>query len=122
MTTIAGSVEGRCIDGIGLAAAFNRPVGIYYMESNDSLLIAEASSHRIRCLFPVTDKRKSALVRALTFALIETNAIPIHALLSIVYDYAAINSTFSVRGGVPFVALPNLLSRLNYAVPCEQMK
>ncbi len=93
VTTVAGSGEQKCVDGIGTAAALCSPEGICYSPADDALFIAERSSHRVRRLFPVTESRKTGLDRSLTAVLIETNALPVRPIVSMIVAYAIANST-----------------------------
>ncbi len=67
------------------------PRGICYSYSRDALLFTDA--HRIRCVYPVTERRKSALRGALTSVLVESDALPVAALISIIHAYAMPEST-----------------------------
>ncbi len=81
VTTVAGNDLRQFVDGIGTAATFFYPDDVCYSEASGSLLIADCDSDRIRCFFPATDKRKSLLRRALTSALVESDALSVHALI-----------------------------------------
>ncbi len=93
VTTIAGSGLRKSTDGIGTAASFHTPNSICYSEATDSLLITEYSSHRIRCVLPATTKRK-ALLQSVTSALLESGALPIQPLISIIHDYMTAYSMY----------------------------
>ncbi len=88
VTTLAGSGEQRSTNGFGTAASLHAPTAICYCATDDSLLITEAGSHRIRRVFPATEQRKSALNRILRAVLIESGALPVQPLLSIIFDFA----------------------------------
>ncbi len=89
VSTVAGC-DDYSVDGIGTAAGFGEPN--YCAVSGDVLLIAETGPHRIRRMFPVAESRNSALNRTLISALIESGALPLHPLISIIYDFTIGNS------------------------------
>ncbi len=103
VSTIAGGADGGGStgtgkDGIGTAAAFQTPHGICraYGADGDALLITETASHRIRCVLPASEQRKSDVSQMLLSALFESGAVPIQALISIIHDFAIGDSTSEI--------------------------
>ncbi len=84
VTTIAGAPFSG---DAGTAASFIAPEGICYSETDGSLLVTDTGSHEIRRMYPTNEKRKSALDRALSTALFESDALPIQPLIAIVSDF-----------------------------------
>ncbi len=91
--TVAGSGEARSGDGTGLTAAFHKPETIVYSPADDSLLITDLESNLIRRMFHTTEQQRSGLNRALASCLIETGAVSIQQLVSMIFDYTAGNGT-----------------------------
>ncbi len=99
ITRIAGSGEKASVDGIGTAAAFCGLQHICYSESTNMMLIAEDDDlsrrhpSRIRCMFPATERLKSTL----NSVLMESGALSIQPLISMIHDYAKTNSSCHVH-------------------------
>ncbi len=116
VTTIAGSGEDDWRDGIGTAAAFHGLEGICYSQANDALLLADVYTHRIRCLRPAPESRKVRFVEAMSHVLIESGALPILALISIISEYVLNRSTTT---HLPHLTLPyRLCSGRSIAICC----
>ncbi len=122
VTTVAGNGDRACIDGFGTHATFSDIEGMRYCGVSDSLLVAESGlySHRIRRIYPVTERRKTALKHALNSALNESGALPVHSLILIIFDFAigegTVRASFSCKawrfpiGGLMFgVLIPRQL-------------
>ncbi len=97
VTTVAGSQISKIKDGIGTAAAFALPEGICYSPIDDSLLITDGDAHVIRRMFPTTPHSRSELHKLLNSLLLETGALPVQPLISIVFNFAVANSTIHPR-------------------------
>ncbi len=102
VTTIAGTNKkgSPSVDGIGENASFQAMKAICYSEWNGGVLIAEEDSNLIRCLYPGSDKRKAVFTLALSSTLIESGALPIKPLISIILDFAFASSTYDGIGRV----------------------
>ncbi len=92
LTTIAGSGKSACIDGVGTSAAFHSPHSLAYFETSGVLLIAESGSNRIRRLFPAAEATRTGIKSALDSMLIQSGALSVQQLVSIIFDYAIGNS------------------------------
>ncbi len=92
---VAGNELSTCIDGIGVAASFNPPRGICYSAAEDVLLIAEAGPVHcaVRRMLPGGTQRKAEMDRTLTSVLVESGALPIQPVISIIRDFAIADST-----------------------------
>ncbi len=93
VTTIAGSGETESRDGVGTVAEFHSAEGICYSEATDSVLVLETDMPRIRRLYVTTHKRKAGLKQVLTAILLESGALAVSPLISIIFDFANGNST-----------------------------
>ncbi len=88
VTFLAGSGVKGSKDAAGTAAEINGCEGMCYSAATELLVLTEPNPSRIRCMFPVTQKRRSELEAALNSALYENGTIPIHPLISIIFDFA----------------------------------
>ncbi len=93
VTTIAGSGDGMSEDGVGTTASVCRAEGIWYSDATGLLLVTETYSHRVRCVYPASEQRVCAVTRALTSVLVESGAMPVVPLISIMCDYVRSDST-----------------------------
>ncbi len=98
VTTIAGS-GGRegWVDGKAVLAAFSGLRGICYSEAQSALLIADGDANRIRCVRGFSEKKKSDLNQAISYALIETGALPVDPLITLIFEFAVPLCTFSLH-------------------------
>ncbi len=100
VTTRAGSGADGWRDGIGLEAVFSLPGGLCYSAIDDSLLIADPYSLRIRRMFPAMEKRTlEQLKRALICELFESDALPVQPLIALILEFVDGNSMCLYRPG-----------------------
>ncbi len=92
VVTVAGSGERAWRDGVGSYAAFGEPTGLCYSPIDNSLLIADTYSLRIRRMFPAMEKRDARLKQSLTSELFHTGSIPVLSLVAIIIEFAVGNS------------------------------
>ncbi len=97
VSTVAGSGKRACSDGIGTAAAFDGANDMVYSRATDTLMIAEEhGSRRVRCMSVPTGNLRATL----DSVLMESGAMSIAPLISMIHDYAGTDCTFaSGRGG-----------------------
>ncbi len=94
VTTVAGSNRRGCKDGIGTGAAVFDAEAICYSKATGTLLFVDTDSHCVRRVDPApTADRKSELKSTLVSTLIESNALPVQVLISIILKFAVGNST-----------------------------
>ncbi len=95
VSTIAGGGGNpTSTDGVGTAATVLSPTAICYSEAGHSLLVVDTLDHKVRCVFPTSDRREAQLSRALACALFETGVLAIQPLIAVVFDFATADSTY----------------------------
>ncbi len=99
VTTVAGDGQ-RAVsrDGVGTAASFITPNGICYSEVGDgaglpALLVTDRDAHRIRCIYPASEERRSRLNQSLEAALLTSDALPIPPIILIILEFLDTAST-----------------------------
>ncbi len=96
VATLAGSGEYGSTDGPGMDATFREPCGVCYSKFDRSLLVADQYAHHIRRVSLVpSDELKTRLKHVLVFVLLESGALPVHPLLSVIAEFAIENSMYA---------------------------